>query len=96
MAGLRRIRAEGQTCGHGVPALAGACGGMDGPRTPAGACLPLPPCRADSALPPCGGSSASLRPGVGGRVDNQGRSPYRSPPACRGVCLLVCPAAGVV
>ena len=30
VAGLCRIRGKRQTCGHGVPTLVGACGGMDG------------------------------------------------------------------
>ena len=85
MAGLRRIRDEGQTGGHGVPALAGAYDGLAGTQPPAVACLPPPPCPTAPALPPCGAPSASPRPGVGGRVSKEGRSPYRSPPACRGV-----------
>lgn len=66
VAGLCGIRDKRQTCGHGVPALAGACGGMDGSWTPALACLPLPSLQCPPCLPPAHGGLSPHLPSRGG------------------------------
>lgn len=66
VAGLCGIRDKRQTCGHGVPALAGACGGMDGSWPPALARLP-PSCpRRPPCLPPAHGGLSPHLPSRGG------------------------------